>query len=776
MLQLKHSLRILFKYRLHTLITLVGLSVSISSLWFILDYTKKSYGYDRFHSDYQNIFRVSMEVTAGGNTDHFATTGKPLSHLLFEHFQGIEAYARMTPQAGVTKVKNEVFKESGVYEVNREALKVFSFDFLIGDKATCFSTANSMVLSRTLAVKYFNDIDIAGEQVSIDEEEYIVQGVFEDWPKNSHLDVQALIYLGNENATYEVQDWFNLDHYNYVLLDASIGQEELDGKLQQLENDYLSTALEGSGIQVQFRSQGLSDIYFTHGLTDDIPKGNIKYIQTLVFAGILLLLIAGFNYINLSLTQATQRFKEIAVKKFLGLTRKGLFIQSMMESVIITAPILLLSGVVILIFDQYYFSYTGFTTIDLSENGIFVIGLAFIVLVLGLLGNSYSSVYLSFAHAATKKDSRSVKILKTSLLSFQFAISLIILIITAGMRQQIHYVKNKDLGFTKEQVMIIGLSDDEQLKDRKIQFREHIKNLASVKSASLIGGGALPGQENGKEIFQVKVNGEWVEKIYNLYRIDDSYLELLDIELANGRNFDPDIISDRENAVIVNESLVKALNWSDPLSEQFGDGKKVIGVVKSFHNKSLHNVIEPVVFQYDENYASNLLVKTHLLNQNEVEGVWQDFFPDTPVSVTYFDRFINAMYAKEERLIRLLNFVSLISLVLSCMGLFATFSIYLLQKTKEISIRKVLGAGISNILRLLTKSYILMVVIAVVIAIPISWLYLNYWLTGFSYKVEINPMIIVGSSFLVLSIGLIAISHLIIKMLNINLTETLRYE
>ncbi len=781
-LQILHSIRILFKYRLYTGISLVGLGVAVSSFWFIANYFKHSHQYDAFHENRDRIYRLTMEITTGGSTSHYAATGLPPGALLNKDYTGISGHAKMTlPGDVVVKVNEELFRERDFFSVNSGTLEVFTFHFLTGDRTTCLSNPGSVILSRLLAEKYFGSIDIIDSQIMIGDELYSVKGVFEDWPESSHLKVNALLYSEENTADFELQDWFNIEHYNYVLLDPAINYEDLNAKLDHLEAQHLA-ALEGTGFNVKLHAQPLSDLYLLPALIGDVPKGRPMYINALAFAGLLVLLIAGMNYINLSLTQSTQRSREIRLKKILGIPRRQLLLQTGVESLIMTLLVLMISAVLIVAFDHLYYRYTGFLTLDLTGHWPLVMVIFLVIFILGLLSTTYSGVYLTFSGRLINRDGASVGTLKKVLLGFQFVMAVVILIATLTMDRQIHFMKNKDLGFSKEQIMTLGLPGDEALKNERIQFRERIKNLATVQSVSLIGGGALPGEDNAKEAFEVDIDGKREPKVYNHYRIDENYFDLLDIQFVAGRNFQADRSSDRSDALIINESLARSLNWQDPIGKELFAGyggeepKKVIGVVRNFHNKSLHNVIEPIVFIYDEHWSSNLLVKTELSNMDAVKSFWADHFPETPIELTFFDRFIDSLYTREDHLVKLLSFFSVLSLALCCMGLFAVFSLHVLQKNREMSIRKVLGANAADILRTITGRYAIIALLAVGIAVPVAGFLMDKWLNAFSYKVSLDPLVFIVSTFVVLLAGGVAIMYHVVKVLHVNPVDALKHE
>ena len=758
---------------------MVGLGIAIASFWFIANFVSSSYQYDSFHQNQDSIYRLTMEITAGDNTDHYATTGKPPAHLLAKDYSGVKAYATMAFISPVVKVRNELLNEAGFFKVNPETLTVFSFDFLMGDKVTCLSSPNSIVLSRFLAEKYFNDIEVIGKEIIVDEQQYLVNGVFEDWPGNSHLDIKALISSEGTKATYEPQDWFDLVQYNYVLLDATTNQKDLQNKLEQLTAQYLTPILEGTGIDVKFNSLPLQGLYFSDVLIDDVPKGNKMHIDALTFAGLFVLLIAGLNYVNLSLTRSTQRAKEISVKKILGISRMQLLSQSMLESCVMTLLILIISSLLVLIFNEFYVHHTGFQSLNLMANWPLLLGILLTTVLFGLLGTSYSGAYLSLSNRLITKEVASLRTFKKGLLGFQFAMASIMLIVTMTMNEQIHFMLNKDLGFTKDQVLIVDYPENETLKDKRLLFKEQIQSLASVRNASLIGGGALPGANNGKELFQVLIDGDKTERIYNFYRIDENYMNLLDIQFSAGRNFQAERASDQTHAVIINESLAQSLSWEHAIGKEIwygGEPREVIGVVKNFHNKSLHNLIEPVVLMFDLNYSQNLLIKAAPTQVKRIESIWAEVFPNVPFSCYYFDQFIDDIYVKESQLAQLFSYFSIISLVLCCMGLFASFSLHMLQKVTEMSIRKVLGANAINLLKSILSSYLATTVIALGLALPVAWLLLTLWLEDFSYKIKLNPMLFLFSAVLVLFLSLITIASHLKKVLKVNPIEHLSNE
>ena len=293
------SLRILFRYRLFTGISLIGLGVAVASFWFIGNYVENSYQFDAFHPNSERVYRISMEITAGGNVEHFATTGKPLGELLVHNYPGFSNYAKLNSHGAQTvKVNHELFKEEGIYCVNPEALDIFRFQYVNGGSENFLKGSNAIMISAQLALKYFNSLDVLDKSIILGQKEYLVKAVFQNWPQNSHLDVKAVLLADQAPTIYEPQDWFDLENYTYVMLDASNDDIALSSALDQLKVDQLNPILEDSGIDVKFIAEPLSGLYFTPGLIDDVPKGNRGYVNALAFAGLLVLISSTYLKAN----------------------------------------------------------------------------------------------------------------------------------------------------------------------------------------------------------------------------------------------------------------------------------------------------------------------------------------------------------------------------------------------------------------------------------------------------------------------------------------------
>ncbi|WP_170110547.1 ABC transporter permease [Flavilitoribacter nigricans] len=776
---LHHSLRTLFKYRLYTLVSWIGLGVSLASIWFIADYIQQSRQYDAFHEKNQNIYRLTMDVTAGGQTDQYATTGLPPGDLLQQNFPDVTAYARLGFHAADVRVGQKVFRESGFYQANPQTLEVFSFDLLAGKREQATTQPNIILLTRSLAEKYFNSIDIIGEQIMVGEENFTVSGVFQDWPPNAHLQINALI-MATAQTAYDPQEWFNLENYTYVLLAPTANAEKLNEHLQAFTDRELTPLLEDSGLAVRFHAQPLREIYFSPGLVDDVPKGNRMYLVALAIAGLLVLGIAGLNFINLTLTRSVQRTKEIRLKKILGISRRRLLLQSSTESGVMTVLILLLSTLLIFGFARTYSAYTGFDALALDGKWLLIGLLPLLVLVLGLLGTSYSGIYLSFSSRTVHEAGTAQTWLKNTLLGLEYVLTGVILIVTLAIGQQLDFIRQKDLGFSQDQIQIVALPDTEHTPGKVHELKARIQQLAGVKNASLVSGGALPGEENGKEVFQVIIDGKKTEKVYNIYRIDEDYFDLLEIPLARGRNFDPEQLNDRSGSVIINQALVRALGWEEPIGRRIWYGEdtplEVVGVIENFHNKSLHHLIEPIVFLYNTNYAGKLLVKAPPGAGGMIRSEWETLFPEIAFSLTYFDQFLAAMYSREDQLAQLFRFFALIALLLCCTGLFALFSLHVHQRTREMSIRKVLGAGPVHLLRSVTRRYSRITLISVAVAMPIAWWLIKRWLQAFSYRIEPGPDLFLVSGALMLLVSTLVITYHLIRVLRVNPVDALKTE
>ncbi|MEL6539062.1 MAG: ABC transporter permease, partial [Bacteroidota bacterium] len=448
---LKHAFRILFRYRLYTLFAWLGLSIAVSSVWFIAQYVQQTQSFDAFHPEPEVIYRVTMEVAAGSETEHYATTGLPLGEQLQAQYPGVMAYARLTFRPGVIRHQDATFQESGVYTANSETFQVFGFDWLEGSTPSPLAAPNSLVLTESLAQKYFPTTQAVGQTLMVDDEEYTVAGVFRDWPGTSHLEVQAL--LAAPAMAYDAQSWFDLESYTYLRLNPSSTHTQLNEQLQLLQERELVPIMEGSGLQAELYAQPLPEVYFSSGLTYDVPKGNRAYVYALTGAGWLIFLVAALNFVNLNLTRSTQRTKEILVKKTLGMSPRQLWWQSGYESLGVTLLVVILAGVLVLLLRPYYESFTGLPMAPFQSMASLAALLVVSLLGLGLLGSGYSGTYLSFQRPTLSHISTQRPLLKHLLLGFQYTLAVILLVITLGMGRQLDYMRQKDMGFAQEHLL-----------------------------------------------------------------------------------------------------------------------------------------------------------------------------------------------------------------------------------------------------------------------------------------------------------------------------------
>ncbi|HAP64930.1 MAG TPA: hypothetical protein DCR93_37415, partial [Cytophagales bacterium] len=428
----------------------------------------------------------------------------------------------------------------------------------------------------------------------------------------------------------------------------------------------------------------------------------------------------------------------------------------------------------------YYEAFSGFSTGTFSGMALWGLLLVLALLGLGFLGTSYSGAYLSFAKPLVPSTSSRLPLLKQVLLGFQYTLAASILVITLAMGRQLDYLRSKDLGFAQEQLMMVSLPEgEEDTYSQIVQLRDALQTQASLQRVALIGGGALPGEENGKDLFEVKGPEGTVEKVYDIYRVDHQYLEALDIPLAAGRNFDATRPQDASGTVMINEALARAIGWENPLGQYigyYGEWREIIGVVKDFHHQSLHNPIEPIVLLYGPEAARTLLVKAPLSAAKTLETTYATYFPDTPFSLRYFDQFIGAMYAQEQQLTQLFRFFSFVALLLCGMGLFALFSLHVHQRTQEISIRKVLGAEARHLLGNLFRAYRYPIVIALVVGLPLAGWGVQYWLHTFTYRVSMGGGIYVAAVVGILGVSLGVTGYHILKALRVNPAESLKQE
>lgn len=809
---IKVASRNILKRKLYSFINAFGLSIGIAFCVLIFLFIEDEKSFDKFHVNREWIYRIeakNYDTWQARKEDedpysHIAWLPMALGPALKDDLPEVEYMSRFTADnQGIFRYNEKVFTERFTY-VDRDFFQMFTFSLIRGNKDKIMQDKNECVLTPEIAKKYFGDEDPIGKTVIVDNEGELpltVTGIIEAPPANSSLQFQIL--LSQENRPmYEKQmkQWGNFGTPVFVQFVPDVDMSGIPSKLETLIQKYMGAKLEKwrkdsaipvpEGIKLfELEYTNIGDIHLKKevGWT---KVSDPQYAFILGAIALLILLIACINYISLALTTSAARKTEVGVRKVVGALRNQLVWQFSFESVILALISMFIGIGLVILFLPFFNSYTGKEIhLTLLNVGGFI-GVAFIItLTVGVVAGSYPALFLSnFKPVAVLKGrftSRFQTGFTKPLVVLQFALSGFLIISSVIMYRQMKFVTTKDLGYNQEQVIVIPTQTGWNPEaDKAVErFRARAQSEPSILSVS----GTTGSFSQGYSRYGYKINGE--QKSAYVYGIDSEYLNTLNIQLVQGRNFDAAIPSD-SNALIVNEALVKDMKWTDPLNEYLnfkedsvGPGVKIIGVVKDYHFLSLEKGIEPMLLSMDKKYIGHLvsiLVKVKPddipASLDRIRNLWKEVSPDKPFDYTFLDEDVARQYETYKRWMSIMGLATGFAILISCLGLFGLAGINALNRTKEIGVRKVMGAELINIFILLNRQYIWLSLFAFVLAAPASWYIMNKWLGDFKYHIEMSWELFGASMASGLLIALLTVSYHAIKAAMVNPAETLKYE
>ena len=780
----KVASRNILKHKMYSFINAFGLSIGIAFCILIYLFIRDEKSFDQFHSNKNQIYRMEAKRNPKNPSRRDASLQLGLRNALKDEVPQIKYATRFNEGRTVLRYRDKIFSEKITY-VDGDFFKMFSFKLLTGNAEKLFENKLEVVITPEIAEKYFGKDDAVGKIISVDnggERLFTVAGIIEAPPVNSSFDFKILVPQESIPG-YEkrMTDWTAFGTPCFVQLRNNVDTAQFHASLNKVAPKYVG------GMQLLFTP--LTEIHLMksvgwHKVSDP------QYVYVLGGLALLILVIACINYISLALTTSASRRKEVGVRKVTGAGRKQLMYQFGFESLLLVCISMSIGVMLVILFLPSFNQFTGKGIViawkDWAE--LLSIGLA-LTFVVGLLAGSYPSVFLSRFQPALVLKGHFTSQFQASftkpLVVLQFFLSASLIICSVIMYRQMKFVATKDLGYNKDQTLVIqtqtGWRDKEASKIVE-RFRTRAQGESGI--VSVAGTGSSFNQGVGR--FWYKINGE--EKAAYVYAVDPNYISTLGIQLAQGRSFDASIFSD-SSAVIVNEALVKDLKWTDPLNEHLnwredtaGLGSKVIGVVKDYHFLSLEENIEPLFLTMDEffGYHTKMLVRVEAGNVSasldKVQGLWKELFPDRPFDYTFLDQDVAKQYENYERWMSVTGFATGFAILISCMGLFGLAGISAVNRTKEIGIRKVLGAGMSSIFILLNKQYVWLSLIAFVLAVPLSWYVMSKWLASFKFSIAISWELFAVSILSGLVIALATVSYHTFKTALVNPAATLKYE
>jgi putative ABC transport system permease protein len=799
---LKIAVRNIKRHKGYSFINIAGLSVGLTCCILILLYVKYEFSYDKYHENANNIYRVVMKFPGIDYMDSNWFNASPggLKAALMEDFPEVIYSTRATRRRAYIYYDNNPFEERGIFFIDPEFFKIFSFPLISGDPETAVKEPFSMLITQKVAKKYFGNENPVGKKINVGKKyDYKVTGILENCPENSHFTFDILtsfnsLYTTDGKDNIETWNGFNDLWNTYLQLPENYNPDYLESKFPEMIKKYGGEDFEG-----EFHLQPLTSIHLHSNINFEIEaNGNILYIYLFSAIAFFIMMIACLNYMNLATARAASRFKEIGIRKVVGAGRRHIRRQFLGESMIFTLTAFFIS----IIFVQLSLpSFGSFIDRNLEFNFYsdfpFLIYLVCMALFVGLISGSYPAFYMStlkpiniikgalFTGSVTKKSSA----FRNSLVVIQFVISIVMIVCTLTVYNQLVFIKNSNLGFTKEHI-ITGNIFDNNLRNNLELFKTELSRYPQILDVYVNGDLPVTISASNYARWEGFAEGEEGPLTYGA-EVNYNFLDFFEIELIEGRNFSKEFTTDTSQAFILNETAVKITGWDEPIGKKYslwGRSGYVIGVIKDFHNTSLHLKVEPIALWLTSPNIPNILNRTIndfaiKIGSSDIPGTlafiedkFKEHSPDYLFNFSFLDERVDRLYRSEQRLGRIFTYFTFIAIFISCLGLFGLASFTTEQRTKEIGIRKVLGASISGIMVLLSREFVKWVLAANVIAIPIAYIAMNRWLQNFAYRAGLGVHIFLFAALLAFFIAVITVSFKSFKSALANPVDSLRYE
>jgi len=784
------------KHKAYSIINVLGLAIGIACCILIVSYILHEISFDKFHEKGDRIYRIGVDLKMSDDHLEIPKSSPPMAEYFTQNLPEILSAVRLQGMdRQPVRYGDKLFNEDRIFFADNSLFNVFTFPLVKGDPKTALISANSVVITEEMAEKYFGEEDPMGRILNFNNKlDLTVTGVVKNVPQNSHFsfDMLCSFEVYAKNNKWAMQNWLSINNYTYILLQKGYDSRLLEQQFPAIVEKQVGSLLKYVNGEMTLFLQPLTSIHLHSNLKQEI-SGNSSIVYIYIFAAItiFILAIACFNFMNLSTARSANRAKEVGMRKVLGGNRRQIITQFLFESVFYSLVSLVLALLIVELSLPLFHSISGIElSIKYIETPWLFPGLFGLAVIVGLIAGSYPAFYLSafqplrIVKGVSPSGTTNTRF-RSALVIFQFSISIVLIFGTMIVFNQLDYMKNRNLGFFKEHLVVVPISDDstvESLQSLKKELKSY-SGILGVAATSHVPGQTTyvnPFIPEGFSIEQMQYMGE-------LY-IDFDFIPTMGIEMAEGRNFSEEFQTDINQAVIINEAAVKKFGWEKPIGKTIHDlstsqqttGFTVIGVAKDFHFESLHKQIAPLFIGYTTHNLNSIAVRIRPENIPDtisfLRSKMKEVYPFRPFEYAFLDDSFDSQYRAEERLGDIFSYFSVLAIFIACLGLFGLASYSTEQRKHEIGIRKVLGASVSGILVLISKEFTKWVLVANVIAWPIAYVSINMWLQGFSYRTNIPPKLFVFSTLISLVVALLTVSLQAFRAAMANPADALRYE
>lgn len=802
---IKTALRNLLKRKGYSLLNIAGLAIGMASCLLILMFVSDELSFDAFNEKADRIYRVAGSFRYGGRDLDIAVAPAPMAKVLMDEFPEVEDAVRFIQRGRyIFRYGENSYKETRVSYVDASFFNLFSIPLIKGDPETALTQPNTLILSRKTAQKYFGDQDPIGKTLrQNDQRDYMVTGVFEEIPDNSHFHFDILISMISLPDSKN-QLWLSYNYQTYILLHKGADPAALEDKFDDLIVKYMGPQIKafmGRSLEEmaasgelggEFFLQHLRDIHLHSDLIGEMEAtSDVKYVYIFTAIALFVLIIASINYMNLSTARSAGRAKEVGIRKVLGSFRSQLVRQFLLESMLLSLISLAVALGLLRLSLPFFNGLTGknLSMIDLGNTTMLIV-LVLVALTVGVLAGSYSAFFISaFRPVNVLKGHLKTGIksgwFRSALVIFQFTASTILIIGTFVVYNQLHYIQNKKLGYNKEQVLI--LNNAYLLGDQAETFKNEMLTYPQVVNATISDYLPIPSSRNLSAVLPEGVRESAKATSMQNWIVDYDYIKTLGMKIVEGRDFSRDYSTDTK-ATIINRETARQFGWDKPVGKRVGrvvsangdiELYEVIGVVEDFHYETLKDTIGPLVmFLGNSNGRISFRFETKDIagTIGLLRNKWREFLPNQPFEYDFLDERFAGMYRTEQRIGKIFGVFATFAIFIGCLGLFGLAAFTAEQRTKEIGIRKVLGASAPGIVQLLTREFLILVAVANVIAWPVAFLVMRGWLKDFSYRISLSVWVFVFAGMVTLLIALLTVSFQAVKAAFANPADSLRYE
>ena len=766
----KTAIRHILKHFGYSILNILGLTLGITSALFLIIYVADEVSYDRSHEKADRIYRVSSTIKEPDDQFTWIVAQIPFGPQVVHDYPEVESFVRFIPMPrALYKYEDKEFNEENFNYVDSTLFDIFTYKVLKGEVKSALLEPRKIILTERIANKYFGKTDPIGKTLTTGNDTYEVTGVIENVPANSHFRFDAV--ASRNNLPKQLGSWGNFGVFTYLLFPKNFDVKPFETKMQGMYDAYMKTLFGPLKITITYHLEPLTRIHlYSTNAAEPQPTGSITYVYIFAIVAIFLVLIASMNYMNLATARSTRRAREVGLRKVVGSRRGPLLLQFLSESMVFTIISLIISVVLLIVLLPKFNLLAGKSfTFHVIYSPEVILSILAVIIIVGILGGSYPAFFLSrFSPVTVLKgeitQGSAGNLFRKILVVIQFTVSVIMIICTLIVFRQLNYLKTMDQGFDQKNVISLQLNGPMIRKypvlKQVLQENQNIKYVTSTNTA--VGGGS------GKVIFSVETDQGMSNRGVNFAVVDYDFIRTLGIKIVKGRDFQRDMPSDTLSGVIVNETFVKRMAWSESIGKKveiFGGNfikARVIGVMQDYHQTGMYNGIESLLLIYRP-LNNNIYIKLSGTETAQtlsfIEAKWKEIFPDQPFVYTYLSERFNRQFEADEKRGLIFTIFTILAILIACLGLFGLASYMVEQRTKEIGIRKVFGANENTILGLISKDFLILVSIGILIAVPVAYYVMSNWLENYVYRMKIGVPLLVFSALLTIIITFLTISY-----------------